>query len=61
MIDKLLDAPLEVGGSTPMLLVVLVALEAVLSWRFPKYSRIEVNYHYPHIPDFFEKKSGMYV
>ncbi|WP_310482004.1 TerC family protein [Chamaesiphon sp. VAR_48_metabat_403] len=31
MIDKLLDAPLEVGGSTPMLLLVLVALEAVLS------------------------------
>jgi YkoY family integral membrane protein len=31
MIDKLLDAPLEVGASTPMLLLVLVALEAVLS------------------------------
>jgi YkoY family integral membrane protein len=31
MIDKLLDAPLAVGTSTPMLLLVLVALEAVLS------------------------------
>jgi YkoY family integral membrane protein len=31
MIDKLLDSPLEVGASTPMLLLVLVALEAVLS------------------------------
>jgi YkoY family integral membrane protein len=31
MIDKLIDSPLEVGASTPMLLLVLVALEAVLS------------------------------
>jgi YkoY family integral membrane protein len=31
MIDKLLDSPLEVSTSTPMLLLVLVALEAVLS------------------------------
>jgi YkoY family integral membrane protein len=31
MIDKILDAPLAVGTSTPMLLLVLVALEAVLS------------------------------
>jgi YkoY family integral membrane protein len=31
MIDKLIDAPLAVGTSTPMLLLVLVALEAVLS------------------------------
>jgi YkoY family integral membrane protein len=31
MIDKLLDSPVEVGASTPMLLLVLVALEAVLS------------------------------
>jgi YkoY family integral membrane protein len=31
MIDKLLDAPVEIGASTPMLLLVLVALEAVLS------------------------------
>jgi YkoY family integral membrane protein len=31
MIDKLLDAPAVVGTSTPMLLLVLVALEAVLS------------------------------
>ncbi len=31
MIDKILDAPLAVSTSTPMLLLVLVALEAVLS------------------------------
>ena len=31
MIDKILVPPLEVGTSTPMLLLVLVALEAVLS------------------------------
>jgi YkoY family integral membrane protein len=31
MIDKLLDAPAAIGTSTPMLLLVLVALEAVLS------------------------------
>lgn len=31
MIDKLLDAPVVVSTSTPMLLLVLVALEAVLS------------------------------
>ncbi|MCY7369149.1 MAG: DUF475 domain-containing protein [Chamaesiphon sp.] len=31
MIDKLLDVPVAVGTSTPMLLLVLVALEAVLS------------------------------
>jgi YkoY family integral membrane protein len=31
MLDKFLDSPLDIGASTPMLLLVLVALEAVLS------------------------------